>query len=210
MRRPLDFEVPTPVRTSMKFVPNALTIARIVLTPVLLLMLLSETLLGHVGALALFVLAAISDYFDGKIARDYEVRSRLGQFLDPLADKILVLGTFAVLSFMLPDIVPWWAVVLIALRDLAVTLLRTWTESRGRTLRTLGIAKWKTTLQLAFLIGLLTVLVARQPEMPQQIAAAAIWLLDSLIPFIVLMGVVALTVFTGVWYFFNQETVSPA
>ncbi|NBC18876.1 MAG: CDP-diacylglycerol--glycerol-3-phosphate 3-phosphatidyltransferase [Bacteroidetes bacterium] len=194
----------------MKFVPNALTIARIVLTPVLLLMLLSETLLGHVGALALFVLAAISDYFDGKIARDYEVRSRLGQFLDPLADKILVLGTFAVLSFMLPDIVPWWAVVLIALRDLAVTLLRTWTESRGRTLRTLGIAKWKTTLQLAFLIGLLTVLVARQPEMPQQIAAAAIWLLDSLIPFIVLMGVVALTVFTGVWYFFNQETVSPA
>lgn len=210
MRRPLDFEVPTPVRTSMKFVPNALTIARIVLTPVLLLMLLSETLLGHVGALTLFVLAAISDYFDGKIARDYEVRSRLGQFLDPLADKILVLGTFAVLSFMLPDIVPWWAVVLIALRDLAVTLLRTWTESRGRTLRTLGIAKWKTTLQLAFLIGLLTVLVARQPEMPQQIAAAAIWLLDSLIPFIVLMGVVALTVFTGVWYFFNQETVSTA
>lgn len=210
MRRPVGFEVPTPVRTSMKFIPNALTIARIVLTPVLLLMLLSETLLGHVGALVLFILAAISDYYDGKIARRYEVRSRLGQFLDPLADKILVLGTFAVLSFMLPEIVPWWAVVLIALRDLAVTLLRTWTESHGRTLRTLSIAKWKTTVQLAFLIGLLVALVARQPEMPSQIASSAAWLLDSLIPFIILMGVVALTVFTGIWYFFNQETVSPA
>jgi CDP-diacylglycerol--glycerol-3-phosphate 3-phosphatidyltransferase len=198
------------VRASIKFLPNALTIARIVITPVLLLLLLSGTLLGQTAALGLFILAAISDYFDGKIAREYEVRSRLGQFLDPLADKILVLGTFAVLSFMLPAVVPWWAVVLIALRDLAVTLLRTWTESRGRTLRTLGIAKWKTTVQLAFLIGLLVVLVARQPAMPQQIAASAVWLLNSLIPFIVLMGVVALTVFTGVWYFFNQETISPA
>ena len=194
----------------MRFVPNALTIFRIVLTPVLLLMLLAETLLGYAGALALFIIAAVSDYYDGKIAREYEAGSRLGQFLDPLADKVLVLGTFIVLSFMLPHIVPWWAVVLIALRDVAVTLLRTWSEARGRTLRTLPIAKWKTTVQLAFIIGLLCVLVAGQPEMPRQVMLAAHWLLDSLIPFLVLMGVVILTVGTGAWYFFNQETVSPA
>ncbi len=52
----------------MKFVPNALTIGRIVVTPILLVLLMTETLLGQVGALVLFILAAISDYYDGKLA----------------------------------------------------------------------------------------------------------------------------------------------
>lgn len=192
----------------MKFVANAITIGRIVLTPVVLFLLSWDTLEGQGGALVLFVIAAISDYVDGKVARAFGIRSRLGQFLDPLADKVLVLGTFAALAFLIPQIVPWWAVALIALRDVVITVMRAWAESKGRTLRTIPMAKTKTTLQLIFLIGVLVLLTAR--HLPGVIAEMAVWVLQSVIPFILLMVVVALTVFTGLWYLFNQEYVSPA
>ncbi len=191
----------------MKNVPNALTISRIVLTPILLVLLFSGTLLGQVGALVLFILAALSDYLDGKLARSYGVRSRLGQFLDPFADKVLVLGTFIALSVMLPALVPWWAVALIALRDVAVTGLRMWVEAQGRTLRTIPMAKAKTSLQLAFLIGMLVLLAAQR--LPGRLAELADGVLASAIPFVVLMVVVVVTVFTGVWYLLHQEYVPP-
>ena len=148
----------------MKFVPNAITITRILVTPVLLVLLLSDTLLGQVWALGLFVFAALSDYLDGKLARSFKVRSRLGQFLDPFADKILVLGTFVALVVLVPEVVPWWGVALIALRDVGVTGLRTWAESHGRSIRTLPIARYKTAVQLVFLIFVLVLLVvAKMP-----------------------------------------------
>ena len=192
----------------MKYVPNALTIGRIVVTPILLALLFWDTLAGQGGALVLFILAAISDYFDGKLARSLGARSRLGQFLDPMADKVLVLGTFTALAFLIPQVVPWWAVALIALRDVVVTALRMWAESKGRTLRTIPMAKTKTTLQLVFLIGILVMLAAR--HVPGVLAEIAVWVLQSMIPFILLMAVVALTLYTGLWYIFNKDYVSPA
>lgn len=187
----------------IRYVPNALTIARILLTPVLLVLLLTNTLATLAGALVLFILASISDYWDGRLARTYQVRTRLGQFLDPFADKVLVLGTFATLSFMLPQIVPWWAVLLIALRDVGVTGLRSWAESHGRTLRTLPAAKWKTTFQLIFLIGMLLALTLA--KVPGVIGAGAVWVLESGFPFALLLVVVGVTVLTGVLYVFRLE-----
>ncbi len=191
----------------MKYVPNALTIGRIVVTPILLALLFWDTLAGQGGALVLFILAAISDYFDGKLARSLGARSRLGQFLDPMADKVLVLGTFTALAFLIPQVVPWWAVALIALRDVVVTALRMWAESKGRTLRTIPMAKTKTTLQLVFLISILVMLTAQ--HLPGILAEIAVWVLQSVIPFILLMAVVALTLYTGLWYLFKKDYVSP-
>jgi hypothetical protein len=99
-----------PPASPMKHLPNALTIVRILLTPVLLWLLLIDTFWGYASGLGLFIVAAVSDYLDGMLAREYQVDSRLGQFLDPLADKILVLGTFAVLAYLMPRQVPWWGV----------------------------------------------------------------------------------------------------
>lgn len=192
----------------MNHVPNVLTIGRIVVTPILLALLFRETLVGQSAALALFIIAAISDYFDGKLARSLGAHSRLGQFLDPMADKVLVLGTFTALAFLIPQVVPWWAVALIALRDVVVTALRMWAESKGRTLRTIPMAKTKTTLQLIFLIGILVMLTAR--HLPGVLAEIAVWVLQSVIPFILLMAVVALTLYTGLWYLFNKDYVSSA
>lgn len=192
----------------MRHVPNALTITRILLTPVMLVLLLSNTLVGQAWAFVLFVIAAVSDYLDGKIARSYKVRSRLGQFLDPLADKVLVLGTFTALAYLIPEVIPWWAVVLIASRDALVTLLRTWAESRGRSIRTLGIAKTKTLVQLIFLIIILLLLALSKA--PGAVGRMAISLLSSPVPFILLLGVVFFTVITGLVYLFRQEYSSPA
>jgi CDP-diacylglycerol--glycerol-3-phosphate 3-phosphatidyltransferase len=192
----------------MKNLPNAITISRILVTPVLLLLILSDTLLGQGVALGLFVLAAISDYADGKLARVYGVRSRLGQFLDPFADKVLVLGTFAVLAFLIPHVVPWWGVVLIALRDVVVTAMRSYLEAHGRSLRTLPVAKAKTTVQLIFLIAVLLLLVAS--KLPGTPGAQARWLLESPIPFALMLGVVAFTLYTGVVYLLRQEQTTPA
>lgn len=191
----------------MRHVPNTLTIARIIITPLMLVLLLSETFYGQLWALVLFILAAISDYLDGKLARHYSVKSRLGQFLDPFADKVLVLGTFAALAFLEPEIVPWWAVALIALRDLMVTGLRMWAESHGRSLRTLNIAKLKTLVQLVFLIIVLF-LVAFE-KAPGILGTGAAWVLNTSVPFIILIGVVAFTVITGIVYLLHQDYISP-
>lgn len=191
----------------MKYVPNALTIGRIVVTPLLLALLLSDTLMGQAIGLVLFILAAISDYLDGKIARSYQVRSRLGQFLDPFADKVLVLGTFIVLIFLLPEVVPWWAVALIALRDLAVTAMRSWAEAHGRSLRTLPIARAKTAVQLTFLIVILLVMILA--KVPGDVGAVGAWILASELPFIFFMLVVVFTVLTGLIYMFQKEFTKP-
>lgn len=192
----------------IRYVPNALTIARIMVTPVVLVLLLYNTLPTLVGALVLFILASISDYLDGHLARLYKVRSRIGQFLDPFADKVLVLGTFATLSFMFPLLVPWWAVLLIALRDVGITVLRSWLKARGASLRTSTAAKWKTTFQLIFLIGMLLMLTLS--KVPGPLGEGAVWVLNSAIPFVVLLVVVLVTLITGALYLVHIETTSPA
>jgi len=187
---------------AMRYLPNILTVARILLTPVVLMLLTVPTLTGQTAAVMLFVAASVSDYYDGVLARRMGARSRLGQFLDPLADKILVLGVFSMLAFLEPQVVPWWAVGVIALRDVVVTAIRTWAESQGRTLRTFRVAKLKTLSQLAFLFW---VLVLRgTTHLPGPIRDGAVWLLEtSSIPYLLLLVVVALTVGTGALYVFQ-------
>lgn len=189
---------------AMRYIPNALSVARIVLTPVVLLLLTVSTLLAQTSAVVLFVLASASDYYDGKIAREMGARSRLGQFLDPLADKILVLGVFGMLSVLEPHVVPLWAVLVIAARDVVVTILRSWAESKGRTLRTFRVAKAKTMSQLAFLFGMLV--LRATVHLPDPFARGARWLLDaSGIPYVLLWIVVILTVGTGLLYVLQPE-----
>ncbi|PIQ61843.1 MAG: CDP-diacylglycerol--glycerol-3-phosphate 3-phosphatidyltransferase [Bacteroidetes bacterium CG12_big_fil_rev_8_21_14_0_65_60_17] len=183
----------------MKHVPNALTVVRILVTPVLLYLLYRGGATGHAWALVLFVAASLSDWLDGKLARLFSVRSRLGQFLDPMADKVLVLGTFGMLWWLYPSIVPLWAVLLIALRDIGVTLLRSVYERQGRSLTTSRFAKWKTAAQLTFLIGFLVLLTAQ--DIPGAVGHGAGVVLDSTILVYVLTGVVLVTLYTGYLYF---------
>jgi CDP-diacylglycerol--glycerol-3-phosphate 3-phosphatidyltransferase len=201
----------------MKHVPNILTISRIVLTPIFLVLFLRGTLLGLTAGLVLFIFLAISDWLDGHLARQYGVGSRLGQFLDPLADKVLVLGAFFALLFLPPATggqllhTSWWwvAVGLIAFRDVAVTLLRSWAERRGRSIQTRNAAKIKTAVQLTFLITLQVFLIVAQLAPMTgwvgdvgRIAAAIVY---GPAPDILLVATTLLTLWTGALYFRTSE-----
>lgn len=186
---------------AFRYIPNLLTVARILATPLLLVLLTVPSQAGQMGAVFLFVLASLSDYYDGVLARRLGVRSRLGQYLDPLADKVLVLGTFGMLAVQEPTVVPWWAVALIAVRDLVVTALRSLAEASGQTLHTYQLAKAKTMIQVAFLFGVLVLRAATHLSPPIQ--QGATWLLyESQIPGVALALVVGFTLATGALYLF--------
>ena len=207
----------------MKHVPNALTIGRILVTPLALWGLWEGSFWGQLLGATLFIAAAISDYWDGKLARKYGVGSRIGQFLDPLADKVLVLGAFFLIPFLAPldrslvtpagAWLPWAGIGLIAARDLAVTILRTFYERKNRPLRTLTAAKWKTAWQLTFLITIEVFLVfAHGRQLEGFFGALGRFLygvLNGLFPLIFLLLTAVVTLYTGVLYFINREPAAP-
>ena len=137
----------------LRYLPNYLSLTRVVLAiAVVLLLNNGSTIL----ATALFAVGALSDGVDGFLARRWHVSSALGAELDPLADKVLVLGTLATLQILLP--LPLWAGILITLmilRETLITALRTRRFLLGKPLSTSNGAKWKTALQMVCAIVLL-------------------------------------------------------
>lgn len=135
-----------------QYVPNIICYSRMVLGG-----FLWWSIHFHYPVTALWVLSigAISDFFDGFIARRWDVSSPRGGFLDPLADKVLVLlGFIAVYQH---GLIAWWVVLVIAGRDFLLTLARSWMMARGRQLQTLWLAKSKTVVQFCslyfFIVG---------------------------------------------------------
>lgn len=126
--------------------PTKLTILRIVLTPVVVALLYFEGLYFRVASLGVFLIAALTDWFDGHLARKFGYVSSLGSFLDPLADKILVLSTLFAFAFY--GHIAVWMVVVIATRDLIITLLRWYADWKRQPVVTSATAKWKTASQM--------------------------------------------------------------
>ena len=98
-------------------IPNLLTIVRILLTPLLVILLLDDRLSA---ALVVFVVAGVTDGLDGLIARLYKQKSRLGAFLDPMADKLLLVTTYVILAFR--HLVPNWLTVIVLSRDVFIVM----------------------------------------------------------------------------------------
>jgi len=98
-------------------IPNLLTILRVLLTPLLVIFLLENRL---IEALIVFAVAGITDALDGLIARLYKQKTRLGAFLDPLADKLLLATTYVLLAFQ--NLVPSWLTVIVLSRDVLIVL----------------------------------------------------------------------------------------
>ena len=133
--------------------PNQLTILRIILTPIFLYLFLSIDPLLIQISIGVFLVAALTDWYDGWLARKFNYITDWGRFWDPLADKILTSTAF--LGFVFVGLLQLWMVLLIILRDLIITLLRIYAESREYNFVTNYYAKWKTVLQMVFLYYLL-------------------------------------------------------
>jgi CDP-diacylglycerol--glycerol-3-phosphate 3-phosphatidyltransferase len=133
--------------------PNMLTFARIACIPILVLTLLKDTPAMSMIATLIFSLASITDWLDGYLARRLDLVTVMGKFLDPLADKLIVM---AALIMMIPlGRVPAWAVFLLIAREVIVTGLRSVASSEGIVIAASNLGKYKTIFQMVAIIGLL-------------------------------------------------------
>src|SRR5690625_6952005 len=94
---------------------------RLLLAHIFLYLFIQEVLLIRGLSLLVFTIAALTDAFDGYLARKHKVESKMGAFLDPLADKFLTFAGFICLPFLTPTLFQCWAILLIVLRDIIVT-----------------------------------------------------------------------------------------
>jgi len=140
--------------------PNAITLGRIFLVPLLVVVLLTKfdgwQLFGVskeiLGAL-IFAIASLTDWLDGYVARRRKQVTGLGQWMDPLADKLLV--TAALVSLVYLELAPAWMVVVILGREMAVTVLRSVAHARGHALPASPIGKIKMVAQVAAILILI-------------------------------------------------------
>lgn len=136
-------------------IPNILSMCRIFIIPILVILLLFPGKPIRAIAAILFVLASITDYLDGYLARRYNVVSTLGKFLDPMADKVLVTAVLVMLIPIKEGSVPAWMVVIILVREIIISGLRGAASARGVVIQAEELGKYKTILQIFALTGLL-------------------------------------------------------
>ena len=140
--------------------PNFLTIMRIVLIPFFLFYLMSPHPRDRLIAFAIFALASITDFFDGYLARKWKQESPLGRFLDPLADKALVITTLLIF-ILLDQLIPLWMVLAIIIRDMLVTLMRYLAIRKGAEIRTTRMGKAKTMFQMFSIVLIIVIFIVR-------------------------------------------------
>ena len=136
-------------------VPNLLTVFRILLVPVLVAVLLSESSIGDALAAGVFVLASLTDILDGWIARRHQSETNFGRLMDPLADKLLV--TAALVSLVALDRLEAWVAMVIIAREFAVTGLRQLALEQGHVIPASQWGKLKTLLQVVMVLVLIIV-----------------------------------------------------
>jgi len=139
--------------------PNVLTLFRIALTFVFIFLFTRSGLESRILALIVFTLASLTDFFDGYLARRYNLITPFGKLMDPIADKFLILSAFFI--FMQIQLIAAWMFIVIFAREVIVTGLRLITMRRGITLAAEGAGKLKTVLQIiaVYLIIIFTVLI---------------------------------------------------
>jgi CDP-diacylglycerol--glycerol-3-phosphate 3-phosphatidyltransferase len=173
--------------------PNFLSIFRILLVPPLVVVLLTRFEDKEWWGLALFLLAAVMDFFDGFLARRRKQVTRLGTLLDPAADKILVSAAYISLVEMSPAIVPSWIVVVIIAREFAVGSLRSFAAAENLVIPAGVSGKIKTVVQI---VSISLLIIHNKLEELQHVAP---WL-QHLAPWSLWVAML-FTVYSGIEYF---------
>lgn len=135
---------------------NKLTLLRVVLVPVFMAFMLMEGTAWQIAALAVFIIASLTDMIDGKIARKYNQITTFGKFADPLADKMLITAAFLV--FLQKGVINSWAVMIVMAREFMVAGVRLAAVAEGTVIAASIWGKLKTVSQMAAVIIALMVL----------------------------------------------------
>lgn len=185
---------------------NQLTILRILLVPVFVLLLMQSGAWYKLAGIIVFVFASLTDIYDGYHARKYGQITRLGAFLDPLADKLLI--TTAFLFYVWEGYLALWMVLLVAARDIVVTGLRVYAEHIDHPVVTSQEAKYKTLAQNLFAyIIMLFILLKEKSFFGPKVAALMELILHSPWLGYVMLAVTLFTVWTGVSYLISNRTL---
>ncbi len=157
---------------------------------------------AKISALIVFIIASITDAYDGHLARKYNQVTPQGKFLDPLADKILVISTF--ISFAVIEIIDFWMVGLIIFRDLFITGLRLAMSSSGLEFVTSKLSKYKTAFQLTIIIITLVFMVIEGLDI--KIFIPTIKIIKEYKIIYILTGFISIfTAYTGILYVYTNR-----
>ena len=141
-------------------IPNILTVLRVVMIPFFIYFLLKNEPYARWLALLLFMTASITDFFDGYLARKLNQDTKFGRFLDPFADKALVVSTIVAFVY-LDKLIPLWMILIIIGRDILITAMRFLAIRKGVEVVTSRLAKAKTAFQMISIFIILTIFVLR-------------------------------------------------
>ena len=186
--------------------PNQLTLLRVLLTPVFVIFLMSRSSLYLQLSLLVFVVAALTDWYDGWIARKMGYNTRWGKFLDPLADKVL--SSAALLAFVGLNLVDAWMVWIVIVRDFLITGLRSTAEYLDKPIVTTKGAQAKTFGQFVVIYYILILYVSRSiVPVYEEFGPTIDALMHPQVLFGMMLTVMLSTVGTGIAYLFDNRKV---
>ena len=179
--------------------PNKLTLARLVMVPIFVILMSIEHPATYILAYAVFAVASITDYFDGKIARDRNLITNFGKLMDPLADKVLMAAGFLMMMEVQFLNVPGWTIVAILAREFLVTGARSLATNDGTVIAASNWGKIKTVSQMVYIFVFLFLAIgvwgiqSWLPEYTDQYAAFV-----NCSSLVCIIGIAILTVYTGI------------
>ncbi len=185
--------------------PNKLTISRILLTFVYMFFLFKSGILSKYIALFIFIIASLTDLYDGRIARKKNLITNFGKIMDPIADKVLILASF--LAFVELKIVPAWMVAIIIWRELTITSLRLFAASRSIILAAEREGKHKTVSQFIAIISILVYLILRDTFLKFGLWNISSERILSIIIYSSMVIVMVLTIYSGINFFWKNRKV---
>ena len=170
--------------------PNKLSLARVLCIPAVVTLLHFPSPACRISAAVLFILGCVTDFLDGRIAWKQNLVTDFGKFIDPVADKLLVLTTLIMLIHL--QLMPAWIVIIILCRELAVDGLRMVAVTKGQVIAAGPLGKWKTACQMVLISAILILNFSVFDAWPLTVLAII---------------VVALTLISAVDYFVRNKAV---
>ena len=178
-------------------IPNIFSYLRIILIPVFIYLLTIKTAEAWMWALIVFCIASFTDFVDGWLARRLKQESEFGKFIDPIADKFLVISALIAIIAVDPyfELFDSWMILIIVARDVLITVMRWLAIKRGRSLRTSRFGKFKTAFQMMSIVIIIMIYMIKKLGFFETHASVPYW---------IMLAVTIMTALSGFRYLFTN------
>ncbi len=171
-------------------IPNSLSFSRVFFIPLFIYFLSLRTMDGWLGALIVFCVASLTDMLDGWSARKLNMESEFGAFIDPLADKFLVISALIAIIALDPylEVFDLWMILIIVGRDVLITVMRMLAIREGRPLRTSRLGKFKTAFQMISVVIIIMIYMAKKGKFLNTHESVPYWIMLAVTVFTAISG----------------------